>query len=416
MKGILVLLDGLCDRPCSELGGKTPLDMANTPNLDFFISSGAKLGLMYPVKPGFIPESDESLMSIFGNNFNKSIRGELEAIGSGFDLKRGDLSFRVNFASVDKKTGIILDRRVGRVLKTSEADALANAISKIKFSYPFLFKPTTQHRAVLVLKGGFSDIISTNDSGYFQGRVNEVDKISFCKALDDSDNSIHTANVVNVFLERACAVLEEHPVNLERVRNGLLPANYFLLRGACTEIPKVKDYHRWTALVYTPLEKGFAKISGMKVFSFNYPKLDNFDAYENIQEGLKAACSLPELVLEENKDLYHFCYIHVNETDFPGHDNRPIDRVKMLEYLDKTLFSYLRFFCLENSISLVVTANQATPCVLKNHSADPVPVLFFNPSSVSIGGETHFCEESCLRGELGEFKGRDLLKKVGFDK
>lgn len=416
MKGILVVLDGVCDRPCPELRGKTPLEFANTPNLDFFISSGAKLGLMHPLKPGYIPESDEALMSLFGNGFNKSIRGCLEAIGSGIDLKHGDLSFRVNFASVDKKTGAVLDRRVGRSLKTSEAKALANAVSKIKFSYPFTFKPTTQHRAVLVIKGGFSDGVSSNDSGYFHGKFNGLDKISFCKPLDDSDNSVHTANVVNVFLERACAILEQHPINLERVRKGLLPANYLLLRGVGTEIPPVKDYHRWLAFTYTPLEKGFAKISGMKIFSFIYPELNNLDAYENLHEGLKSACSLPEIILEENKDLYHYAYIHINETDLPGHDNRPFDRVKMLEYLDKTLFSYLRFFCLDNNVSLVVTANQATPCVIKNHSADPVPLLFFNPTSVSIGGETHFCENSCLSGELGEFKGKDFLKKVGFNK
>ena len=100
MKGVLVVVDGMADLPNSQLGEKTPLEAANMPNLSFLAARG-ELGYMYPVKPGFIPESDEAIVSIFGNELISSTRGQLEARGTDIKLVRGDLAFRVNFATID---------------------------------------------------------------------------------------------------------------------------------------------------------------------------------------------------------------------------------------------------------------------------------------------------------------------------
>jgi len=97
MKGILVLIDGLGDLPCRQLNDKTPLESADTPNLDFLAARG-EMGMMYSVKPGFIPESDEAIVAIFGNKQIDSTRGQLEARGADLKLARGDLAFRANFA------------------------------------------------------------------------------------------------------------------------------------------------------------------------------------------------------------------------------------------------------------------------------------------------------------------------------
>lgn len=412
MKGILVLVDGMGDLPCLELDGKTPLEAANTPNLDFLASRG-QLGLMHPVKPGYIPESDEALMSIFSNESVSSKRGQFEARGVGIKLTRGDIACRINFASVDKKTGNILDRRVGRTLKTSEAEALSEALNRIMLSRPFEFQHTLQHRAVLVLRGGLCDSVSANDSGYFHGKFNVVDKISRVRSFDDSDTSQYTANVLNEFIEKASEVLENHPINKKRVNHGFFPANHILLRGCGTEFPKLKDYSRWMAIVYTPLEKGFAQLSNMNVFSFEYPQLTDLDAYENIEGGLKMACEFSVKMLKKNFKKYAYSYIHINETDLPGHDNKPVEKKLMLEYLDKTLFAFLKDFVTINKIPLVITANHSTPCKMKNHTADPVPVLFYNGS---IPRQKIFSENGCKNGELGIFNGKDLIKIVRFDK
>ena len=414
MKGILVIVDGMGDLDCKQLDGKTPLEAAEMPNLDFLAARG-EMGFMYPVKPGFVPGSDEAIVSLFENDLISSTRGQLEARGTDIKLTRGDLTFRVNFATIDSlKKGNILDRRAGRNLTTEEAEILAKALNKIKLSCNFIFKPTIQHRAVLVFKGGFSDNILGNDSTYIQGKSKVVEKIGFCKPLDDDENSQYTANIVNEFLSQAFEILDKHPLNEERRKKGFLPANCLLVREPGIEVPKLVQYPHWLAVAYMPLEMGFSKTSGMQVFSFEYPKLKKFDAYENLHEGLKQACNFSIKVLKKNYRKIDYAYIHLKETDLPGHDNKPIEKKMMLEYIDKTLFNFLRKFAPPNEIKVVVTADHSTPCKLKSHSSDAVPVLFYNNSLPKE--KKKFCEAQARLGTLGRMNGNELLKRVGFER
>jgi 2,3-bisphosphoglycerate-independent phosphoglycerate mutase len=413
MKGILVVIDGLGDLPARQLNGKTPLESADIPNMDFLAARG-EMGMMYPVKPGFIPESDEAIVSMFGNRQMDSTRGQLEASGAELKLMHGDLAFRVNFATIDSPDkGNIIDRRAGRTLTTAEAEQLAKALNKITMPVKFLFKPTVQHRASLVFKGGFSDNISGNDSTYIQGMSIHADKAGYCKPLDDDENSQYSANIANEFVEKAYEALNRHPVNEERRRKGLLPANYLLIRGAGSEIPKLKIYKKWAAVAYMPLEIGFSRISGMKVYSFDYPKLRSLDAYQNLHDGLEEACSFSIKTISRAQKECDYLYIHLKETDLPGHDNKPVEKKLMIEYIDKTLFKFLRKFAPMNKVKIAVTGDHSTPCKLKGHSADPVPVLLYDDSGLR---EKHFCEKEADNGSLGKFNGNDLIKKIRFDK
>ena len=377
-----------------------------------FLATRGEMGYMYTVKPGFTPGSDEAIVSMFGNDLISSTRGQLEAAGAGFKLTRGDLALRVNFSTIDsleKKN--IVDRRVGRTLTSTEAEILAKAINKIKLPVDFEFRSTIQHRAVLVLRGGFSDNISGNDSTYTAGQAAEITKIGFFKALDDEENSQYTANILNEFMEKVYEILNNHPVNQERGKKGLLPANYLLMRGPGIEIPKLKRYKKWVSTAYMPLEVGFSKLSEMKVRSFDYPKFKKLDAYENFYEELaKASKNAVKNVKKNNKDM-DYMYIDIKETDLPGHDNKPFEKKLMIEYLDQTLFKFLRGFCPKRKIRVVVTADHSTPCKLKRHSADPVPVLFYNDSVLK---EKHFNEKEARRGSLGGFVGKELLRKIKF--
>lgn len=429
MKGVFVILDGMGDLPTDSLNGKTPLEDANLPNLDFLATRG-EMGYMYSVRPGFVPESDEAIVSIFGNEQISSTRGQLEARGAGIILNHGDLAFRVNFATIDSlKEGNIIDRRAGRTLTTAEAEILAKSLNKIKLPCEFVFKPTVQHRGVLVFRGGFSDNISENDPTYFGGQVKSAEKIIPIKPLDDDDNAQYSSNIVNEFLDKAFEVLNNHPVNENRRKRGLLPANYLLIRGPGIDVPKLKLYRGWLSVAYMPLEKGFSQLSGMKVFSFEYPKLKGLDVYENLYEGLKKACKFSIKVLRRNKNNFDYAYVHIKETDLPGHDGKVFEKKEMLEYLDRTLFKFLREFAPPNNINVVVTADHSTPCKLKKHSADPVPVLFYNHSlpkaqkqysfSKDSGEKSKitgkkFCEKEARKGELGRMVGGEMLKKVGF--
>ncbi len=415
MKGVFVILDGMGDLPCSQLGEKTPLEAADMPNLNFLAARG-EMGYAYPVRPGFIPESDEAVVSLFGNDLIASTRGQLEAVGAGIKLMRGDLALRANFSTIDAlRNGTVIDRRAGRTLTTAEANILAKEInSKIKLPCQFVFKPTIQHRGVLVLRGGFSDNISGNDMTYIQGKLRPIDKVSFCHSLDEDDeNAQYTSNVVNEFLEKSYNLLNNHPINQKRREKGLMPANFFLVRGAGIEPPKLKIYKKWLAVSYMPLETGFAKLSGMNVFSFAYPKLKKLDVYKNLYDALSWACKFSVKVLKKNKNRADYAYIHLKETDTPGHDNKPLEKKAMLEYIDKTLFAFLRKFAPPNKINVVVTADHSTPCKLKTHSADPVPVLFYNNS---IPKEKTFNEKTARKGSLGKIEGKDLLNVVKFNK
>ncbi|HUW43765.1 MAG TPA: alkaline phosphatase family protein [Bacillota bacterium] len=440
MKGILIILDGIGDLPCKQLNDKTPLEAAETPNLDFLATRG-EMGYMYPVRPGFIPESDEATISIFGNDLIDSTRGQLEARGTDIKLTRGDLALRANFATVDSlKQGNVIDRRAGRTLTTTEAEELSKSLNKIKLPCNFIFKPTIQHRGVLVLRGGFSDNITGNDSTYSKGEAKEAEKIGSFKALDDDENSQYTVNILREFLNKAFEILDTHPINKERKRKGLLSANYLLLRGAGIEPPKLKYYKRWLSVTYMPMEIGFSKVSGMNVFSFDYPKLKSLDSYENLRDGLEKACSFSIKTLKKNYKNNDYAYIHIKETDLPGHDNKPIEKKLMIEYVDKTLFKFLKEFAPPKKIKIVVTADHSTPSKLKAHSSDPVPVLFYNGkppktrnkitsflqtaskkipihlkrnSDEKEKGEK-FCEKNARKGNLGRIMGKELLEKVGF--
>jgi 2,3-bisphosphoglycerate-independent phosphoglycerate mutase len=413
MKGILVIIDGMGDLPSKQFNGETPLETADTKNMDFFATRG-KLGYMYSVKPGFVPESDEAIVSIFGNNLISSTRGQLEARGTDIKMTRGDLALRVNFATIDSlKKGNIIDRRAGRTLTVFEAEELGKALNKIELSHKFAFIPTLQHRAVLVFRGGFSDNFLGNDSTYIQGKSKGEDRIIQCKPLDDDENTIYAVNLVNEFVEKAYEVLNKHTINEERRKKGLLPANYLLVRGPGIEPPKLKPYKGWLSVVYMPLEKGFSKVCGMNTFSFEYPKLKKLDVYANLYDGLRKACKFSIKTLKKNYKKADYAYIHLKETDLPGHDNKPIEKKLMLEYIDKTLFKFLRKFAPQKNIAVVVTADHSTPCKLKEHSADPVPVFFY-PGTETALKEKHFSEKEARKGELGKILGKDLLKKVGF--
>ncbi len=411
MKGIFVVIDGMGDLPNKMLGNKTPLEVAEIPNMDFLATRG-EMGIMYPVKPGYVPESDESLLSIFGNDLTFGNRGQLEAIGEGVKLTRGDLALRANFATIDSlESGNILDRRTGRTLTDNEIEILSAEINKIKLPVDFLFKPTILHQAVLVLRGGFSENVLGNDSTYIQGKSHSVTKVKSVRPLDEDDNSTYTANVLNEFSKKVFEVLDKHYVNEERRRKGLLPANYILFRCPGIDTPKVKQYRKWMSMSYFPLEKGFSIVSGMDLCTFDYPKLKDLDSYSNIWEGLKKACKNAEKCVKKNHKKYDYIYVHFNEPDLAGHDNKPVEKKMMLEYIDKTFFKFLKRFAPPKKINVLVTSNHSTPCKLKDHSADPVPVLLFNGG---IPREKKFNEKEARKGILGRIVGNDLLKKVGF--
>jgi len=412
MEKILIILDGASGLPLSCFGGKTCLDVAETPNLDFFTKKG-RMGYMYVINETKVPGSDDAIVSIFANDPLLSRRGVFEVLSTGMKFTRGDLALRTNFGTIENlKTKKVIDRRAGRTLATKEAQVLAKAINEqIKLACKFEFKPTVQHRGVLILRGGFSDNITNIDPEYSKGSLSKFD---FSQPFDDEEEiAKYTSNVLNDFVNQAFNILDTHPINLERKRKGLLPANMIFTRGAGIEIPKLKKYRTWMSVNSMPLEIGISKVSGIRNFSFEHPKLKKIDVYANLYDCLNKSMKLGIKIIKKQHKNYSGAYIHFKETDIPGHDNKPYEKKNMLEMIDKRFFGFLRKFIKGKDIKIVVTCDHSTPCKLKMHSAHPVPVLVYGKKKAD---ETvKFSEKESRKGSLGKFYGKNFMKKTGLD-
>ncbi|TBR15499.1 phosphoglycerate mutase, partial [bacterium] len=287
MKKILyVVLDGLGDLPIKDLGDKTPLEAALTPNMDRLAQKG-KTGVVYPVGKGIAPESDVAVISLLGYDAHKYYtgRGPLEAFAEGVQIADGNLALRVNFATVDADGITIKDRRVGRNLSTEEATLLAKEInSKVTLSGgTFEFKNTIGHRGVLVIRGMHSKLsgwVNNTDPAYDREGVfgiakekfeNKVAQSSAMPGYENSAEAKDGANLLNEFTVKSHKVLNESAINKKRISEGKLPANIILSRDAGDCIPKFPpigtlfNNMKFGSFVQMPVEKGIALLTKIEI-------------------------------------------------------------------------------------------------------------------------------------------------------
>jgi 2,3-bisphosphoglycerate-independent phosphoglycerate mutase len=406
LKLLLAVIDGAADRPLSQLGGLTPLEYADTPCLDLLASRGA-CGAMYPIRRGVAPESDAAVMSILGYDpLAYSVgRGVLEAVGAGLKLRDGDLALRCNFVTVSGWE--VVDRRVGRSLTTEEALELAEAVERsVKLtSHPcdLEFKATVGHRAVLILRGrGFklSANISNTDPAYTRlGGLSVAEArpsrmVRWSEPLDGSLEARRAAEVVNEFTVRSREVLEAHPINARREAEGKPRANAILCRDAGDQLPKLEPLERrfglrFACLADMPVEKGIAKLAGMEVEELPPPSGELEASYK-----LRAGRALSLL------EAYEAVYVHLKGPDEPGHDGDVERKVEAIELVDRAFFKPLLDSLDLSKAVVCVTSDHATPCSLKAHSDDPVPIAICG-DGVEADEVSSFSERACAKGRLG---------------
>lgn len=407
MKLIYIVIDGMGDIPINELGDKTPLEAAKTPNMDFLAGNG-QTGLMYTVREGIAPESDAAVISLLGYDpFKYSTgRGVIEAVGAGIDMKNGDLALRCNFATLGKGKEII-DRRVARTLETEEAAELSKAANQEVHldtcPATFEFRNTLGHRAVLLIRNKkcpLSSNITNSDPAYtvvdgLGVATPEVEMVlKECKPTDDSEAAWLSAALVNEFITKTHDLWENHPVNVKRAAQGKLKANVVLTRDAGHQLPAFFNISErygvdFAALADMHAERGIAKLAGMHASLLPPPSGD-----------LKRDCELRVKKLLEILP-YHDCfYIHLKGPDEPGHDGNCQRKTAVISAIDEFFFArLLREINLEECI-ICVTSDHATPCALKVHSDTPVPILI-------LGGKNRkekkvkFSEKECAKGSLG---------------
>ncbi|MEM3700299.1 MAG: 2,3-bisphosphoglycerate-independent phosphoglycerate mutase [Candidatus Bathyarchaeia archaeon] len=397
MKAILVIGDGMADRPVKELNWKTPLEEAHKPSLNKIAETGI-CGIMDPISPGTPPGSDVATLALLGYDVLKvySGRGALEAIGSGIDVLASDVCFRCNFATVDEDL-IVLDRRAGRI-SDEDAAKLARSLQEVKLKKPskvdFLFRSTLQHRAVLILRGAkLSTAVSDADPGKTGAKVQQV------KPLDNSPEAKLTSKIVNELIHEFHKTLKTHPLNKERVRHGLPPANIVLCRGAGT-IPQIepltKIYGVKAACVSAaPLVSGVCKVAGM-----NLVKVEGATGLPQTNYLGKAKAATNALA---NCD---FVLLHVKAPDVASHDGNVKLKIKVIEEIDK-MVGYLLNNVDANSTYLAVTADHTTSLVTGEHEGDPVPIAITGPY-VRCDDVKEFSERACVKGGLNRIRGMDL--------
>ena len=411
VKIIYVLLDGVGDLPHPDIDNKTPLEAAQTPNLDKLAKNG-KMGEVISVGKGIAPESDIAVFNMLGYKFQHSDyagRGVIEAIGIGIDFKDGDLALRGNFATLDEKD-IIIDRRAGRHIEKEDAVGVSKELeNKLRFSNPFseeVVAPTIGHRVVVRIRDEhpLSSNISNTDPAYSRvdgmgiaKAVGDFLKIERCLPLDDTDSANLSADLVNEFSEKSLKILKESEINKIRNKQNKKLLNSILLRDAGNKYPNVQPINEkysmnFSCIVDMPVEVGISNVLQMN--AFNAGGLTDYE-----EKAMVAAKSM----ITENA-----MYVHLKGPDEFGHDGDAIGKMKNIEEIDQRFFGTLLENIDSEKVVVMISADHSTPCINKGHSDHPVPLLI-SGGKIKNDGSKRFTESDGKKGEIGLLEGAEVV-------
>jgi len=364
--------------------------------MDTLAETGS-IGLMHPIGPGVRPGSDVAHFALLGYDPYECYtgRGGLEAFGAGITVNPGEVAFRCNFATVDNKM-IVKDRRAGRASEGRED--LVKAVNEIKMSAPdvsFDFAPTVEHRGVLILKRkSLSRRVSDTDP-HIEGMA-----VQKAKPEDSSEESRRTAEILNEFTEKSHLALKNHPINTKRASMGLPPANMILSRGAGT-IPPIETLaakHSISAAFVgvVPIVRGICRLAGMDL-------IDVEGATGGLDTNFMAKAKAAVAAMEK----YDLVFLHIKAPDIASHNGDFEKKVWTIEKIDGALKEVLKSLDLDTHY-IVLTSDHATPVVVKDHSADPVPIVVAGPD-FDASGATSFSERTAATGDLGAILALNLM-------
>jgi len=394
-KIILIVIDGLGDRPIKELGNKTPLEKAQTPNLDYLAQNGLCGQVLPFLYQTAIPTSEQGHFSLFGYSpkVYQIKRGIFTAQGAGLKLKKGDLALRGNFGTVDENLNMI-DRRAGRIKNTQPLIRSLNGMV-IDDGVRVLVKTAGGHRIGIVLRGkDLSSNISDSDPHY--GRLGK--RVQKVLPLDKTKKARYTAQVLNKFLKSAHLILKNHPLNKKRKKMGQPPANYILTRGASflIKVPSFEKKYNLKACCVAgkPLYQQIGKILGMDLIKVK-------GANGLVNTNLKGKISAAQKALKR----HDFVFIHIKATDSLAEDGNFKGKKKFIEKIDKNLRPLLG---LKDTL-IVVTADHSTCSDLKRHCKEEIPILISGARKDSV---REFSERACQKGKLGRLKQLKVMSKI----
>ncbi|WP_292370879.1 2,3-bisphosphoglycerate-independent phosphoglycerate mutase [Methanoregula sp. UBA64] len=390
---LFLVIDGLADRPCPELDNLTPLEAASHPVLDSLAQNGVT-GIMDPIAPGVRPGSDTAHLALLGYDPKTCYtgRGPLECEGTGIRMEPGMIGFRCNYATISPD-GLVTDRRAGRVRDTAAlSQAVQDGVDLAKFGIGFVFRSGAGHRAALAFKGdSLGHCVSSNDP--------KQDGVppSAISPLGDNTPDKKTAFACNEFIRQSAEILADHPLNRERERQGLCPANIVFLRGA-GEMGRLEPFGKkygldGSVIAAASLIAGIGSAVGLE----RVP-VEGITGSQDSNIRGKIAAAIREL---SHRD---FVLVNIKGADESGHDGNAREKKAFVEKVDRELAPLPG---LKDTL-IVVCADHSTPCSIRDHSADPVPVIVHG-DGVRTDAVNEYGERACARGGLGRIRGADLL-------
>ena len=395
-KFIVVLGDGMADEPIESLGGKTPLQYADTPALDR-LSKLSEIGLVHTIPEGMKPGSDTANLSVLGYDpkLYYSGRSPLEALSIGVPMKDTDIALRCNIVTIseddvpfEEKT--IIDHSSGEI-STEDCAVLLNAVKEELQNETYQFYVGTSYRHCLIWNRG--QVLELSQPHDVLGQV-------IGQYLPSDENLLY-------MMKRSYEILKDHPLNIERKKKGLNPANCCWFWGAGTK-PMLSSFEekngvKGMMVSAVDLLKGIAVGADMGVA---HVEGANGGLNTNYEGKTKAA-------YDALKNGYDFVYIHVEAPDEMGHQGSVEKKVKSIEYLDQRVIGPLTKALDEDKTDyrLLVMPDHPTPIRVRTHTADSVPYLLYD--STQLQSHTWNYNEKDAK-ESGNFvaEGHTIIDKL----
>ena len=409
MKHIIILGDGMADHVVERLGGKTPLQFANTPYMDLLAKNG-KCGRLLTVPEGFSPGSEVANTSILGYDLNEVYegRGPLEAASIGYEMEADDLALRCNIISL--KDGKIITHNGGN-LQTDDAQVLIKYLDEHLGNERVKFIAGIQYRHLLIIKGGNKNIECAPphdhpNEEWRQLMVKPMDNPIDCRPTELSAQE--TADLLNDLILKSQPLLEAHIYNKERAKEGKLQANSIWpwsggyrpsMQPITSLYPQIKNGAVITAV---DLIRGIGHYAGLRTINVEGAT----GLFDTNYEG-KAQAAIKALKTDD------FVFVHVEASDEAGHDGDVDLKVKTIEYLDdriiRPIYEAVKQF--NEPICIIVLPDHPTPVELRIHVAEPVPFLLWY-QGIDADEVEQYDETSCVSGSFGLLKLQEFMQTI----
>jgi 2,3-bisphosphoglycerate-independent phosphoglycerate mutase len=400
MKYIIILGDGMADLPLEELGGKTPLMVANTPYIDELAKKGRN-GLLATVPLDMPAGSEIANMGVMGYDVHKVYegRGVLEAASMGVEIKEGDLGLRCNLICIENGN---IKNHSAQHITTTEATELISFLNENLSTDSITFYPGVSYRHLLVIKDGNKHLKCTPP--------HDVPGTPSCDVMIEPVNieANETATLLNDLILQSQALLENHPVNLKRKAMGKDPANSIWpwSPGYKPQMPTLSEMYgigKGAVISAVDLIQGIGVYAGMEVL-----KVEGVTGlYDTNYEG-KAQAAIDALMGDTE-----FVYIHIEASDEAGHEGDVVLKTKTIEYLDSRIVKPIMEAAKEmkEPLAIGLLPDHPTPCKLRTHTHDPIPFIIYRPGDEADVVEK-YDEESAKSGSYGLLKGNEFIKAL----